>query len=170
MLDLLRLCDREGIQLFWRQLDGERKLLGMYFRSASGQPVIALDENLQHRIPLARCVLAEELGHYWTAPTADHLNCACETSLNKQARWQDEKRALRKAANLLIPTEKLAQAGRRGLFLAHELAEHFTVEEYVVWLKFHVLRSDLREQWKLHVVAPEIMSPLLVGVMWGEAV
>lgn len=170
MLDLLRLCDQEGIRVFWRSLDPEEgKLLGMYFRSRGGHPVIVLDESLQYRIPLGRSVLGEEIAHYYTTPTVDHVNHGPDSSLSKQARWRDESRALRLAANLLIPTSELAEAARKGIFLPHELAEYFTVEEYIVWRKFHVLRTDLREQWKLRVAAPDIMSPLLVGVMWGEA-
>jgi len=165
VLDLLTVCEREGIRVFWRQLDPEEgKLLGMHFRSPKGKPVIVLDESLQHRIPLGRSVLAEELAHYYTVPTADHFNHGPDESLNRQAIWRDEYKALRLAANMLIPTSALAEAAKKGIFLPHELAEYFTVEEYIVWRKFHVLRTDLREQWKLRAAAPDIMSPLLVAV------
>jgi len=171
VIDLLRLCDKEGIRVFWRQLDPEEgKLLGMYFRSNGGEPVIALDESLQYRISLGRSVLAEEIAHYYTVPTANHLNHGPDSSLNGQAIWRDESRALRLAANMLIPTLELAEAAKKGFSSCHELAEYFRVEEYMVWRKFHVLRTELREQWKLRVAAPDIMSPLLVAVQWGEAV
>lgn len=171
MIDLLRLCDEEGIRVFWRQLDPEEgKLLGMYCRSPKGRPVIALDERLQYRVPLGRSVLAEEIAHYYTVPTADHLNHGPGVSLNGPSVWRDESRAMRLAANMLIPTEQLAIAARKGLTSCHELAQYFLVEEYIVWRKFHVLRTDLREQWKLRLAAPDIMSPLLVATMWGEAV
>lgn len=171
MLDLLAVCEKEGIRVFWRQLDpDEGKLLGMYFRSRKGRPVIALDESLQHRIRLARSVLAEEIAHYYTTPTADHLHHGPQNPLNGQAIWRDESRALRLAVNMLIPTHELAAAAKKGLHSCHELAEYFRVEEYIVWRKFHVLRTDLREQWKLRVAAPDIISPLLVAVQWEEAV
>lgn len=168
MQDLLSICERDNVLVFWRHLDPDGKLLGMYFRSPGGRPIIVLDESLTHRTRLARCVLAEELAHYWTAPTADHLNH--DDPLNKQAIWKDESRAGRLAANLLIPTTHLAAAVKRGLFSAHELADEFNVEEWMIWRKFHILRQDLREQHKLRESIGDLLSPLLVDVLWGYAV
>lgn len=172
MVELLSICETEGVRFFWRELDPwDGLLLGMYFVSPRGRPVIALDESLASpgRVRLARCVLMEEIAHYWTTPTADHLRHR-DNSLNTQAIWRDESRAIRLAANHLIPTEELAAAVNRGLSSPHELAEHFQVEEWMVWRKFHILRKDLREQYKLKASSGDILSPLLVSVMWGQAV
>ncbi|OUN01353.1 MAG: hypothetical protein BAA04_06975 [Firmicutes bacterium ZCTH02-B6] len=171
MLDLLHLCEREGIRVFWRRLDEEGNLLGMYFRSPRRhRPIIALDVSLINRVKLARCVLAEEIGHYWCSPTVDHVNVGESAGLEMQALWRDEHRALRMAANLLIPTEALADAVRRGITSADELSEHFLVEEWMVWRKLRVLQEDLREQWRFRVRTADILSPLLAATEWGEAV
>lgn len=171
MLDLLHLCEREGIFVFWRSLDEDGKLLGMYFRSPRrNRPIIALNESLTCRVKLARCVLAEEIGHYWCSPMVDHVNAGESAGLEMQALWRDEYRALRMAANLLIPTEALAEAVRRGIFSLHELSEHFQVEEWMVWHKLRVLQEDLREQRRFRVRTADILSPLLAAIEWGEAV
>lgn len=170
MDNLVALCDREGIVvLYVDSLTRSRNKLGYYFRDEDGQPVILLDSTLRDKPRLHRCILAEELGHYFCGAHGRIVRPAADTPLARQARARDEHQGLRWAANYLIPTEELAVAAKTGLSLAPELADYFRVEEYMVWRKLHILRTDLREQWKLHVAAPDIMSPLLVAVRWGEA-
>lgn len=168
---LWAICDQEGIViLYMKYLTRSMRKLGYYYRTEEGQPVILLDESLKTNPRRHRCVLAEELGHYFCGTTGPVLQLSRYSPLAGQARGKDEHRGLRWAANFLIPTPELAEAAKKGLSLAHELADFFGVEEYMVWRKFHVLRTDLREQRKLRIVAPDIMSPLLVNTMWGEAV
>lgn len=165
MLKLLSLCEREGICFFWRPLDPDnQQLLGMYFRTPTGVPVIVLDESLINRIKTARTVLAEELAHYWTVPMVDHMNCRVDDPLTKVNVWRDESRALRLATNLLIPTVELVAALNKGVYSHHELSEYFMVEEYVVQRKMNLLRIDLHEQMKLREVSPYI-AELFLGDM-----
>lgn len=168
--DLWAICDREGIVvLYLDNVTTSMNKLGYYYRAEDGQPVILLDTALKKNPRRHRCVFAEELGHYFCGATGSIVRLSSYSPLAGRARARDERNGLRWAANYLIPTEELAAAGRAGLTLVHELADHFRVEEYMVWRKFHVLRTDLREQWKFRVAAPDIMSPLLVATMRGEA-
>lgn len=167
---LLSICDREGIEISYHNpLTRSGNILGFYCRLRNGQPLILLDESLVSRPRLQRCVLAEEVSHHMTGSVGRMLY-PCPSRLSRRSAWQRESAATRWAVNYLIPTTALACAAKRGIFLPSELADHFDVEEYIVWRKFHVLRTDLREQWKLRVAAPDVMSPLLVATMWGEAV
>lgn len=170
MDDLWALCDQEGIVvLYVDNLTRSKLKLGYYYRTEDGQPVILLDESLQDMPRRHRCVLAEELGHYFCGATGAIVRPGAYSPLSGGARAKDEHRGLRWAANYLIPTDRLALAAQAGLSSVPELADYFEVEEYMVWRKFHILRTDLREQWKLHVAAPDIMSSLLVAVRWGAA-
>lgn len=158
MLDLLRICDSEGIAVFWRALDPfEHKLLGIYFRSPGGRPVIALDSSMEHNISRARSILAEEVFHYFSTPSVEHLNFGPARSLTALM----NSKAVCDAANFLIPTCELARAANNGLIKCDELAHHFRVEEYMVWCKLGVLRQDAREREKFRSIAEDAMDHLL---------
>lgn len=172
MEGLLQLCRHHGVDVHFVRLSSTGKILGYYCHARDGTPLIMLDESLCTRPRLLRCVLAEELGHHLTVPQGHPAGMGYSV-LERDNLMQlslDEARALRWAANCLIPTDELAFAAKRGLVLAHELAEHFQVEEWMVWRKFHVLRQDLREQHRLRASFGDILSPLLAEIMWGAAV
>lgn len=158
MLDLLRICDYEGIAVFWRSLDPfEHKVMGMYFLSPGGRPVIALDTSIMQNIPRVRSILAEELFHHYATPGVEHLNFGPARSLSCLVR----SKAVCDAANYLIPTEELALAAKDGLIKCEQLAQHFHVEEYIVWCKLAILRRDVREQDKFRAIAEDAMKRLL---------
>lgn len=158
---LLRICEEKGIDIEYTRLVPERGFLGWYCTDwDTGQPLILLDESLLSNHMLHRCVLAEEVGHHMAGVRL----------WGKNVRSQNEYRAMRWAVDYLIPTHELAEAAKRGLYFSHELAEWFAVPEWIVLRKFQVLKQDLRERHNLRVHTSDILSPLLVATLWGEAV
>lgn len=68
------------------------------------------------------CVLAEELGHYYTSE-GDILD------QSKIENRKQEKRARNWAYKKLVPLEKLVQASNEGIQTKYELAEYLAVTE-----------------------------------------
>ena len=78
--------------------------------------------------PHFRCVLAEELGHHYTTVGS----CLPRTYFHYRDRVEvsrAEYRALRWAAQWLMPLDKLAQALKRGIVEIWDLADYFYVTE-----------------------------------------
>ncbi len=97
-------------------------------------PVILLDKRLLKHPRLYKCVLAEEIGHYFTAPVSNLL--VVHTSYNREiAMSADERRALKWATDFLIPDHKLLAAMHCGCLTVHELADHFQVTEWFMHRK-----------------------------------
>lgn len=168
MEGLLAICDREGISVQYEAITRSRRVLGLYFRTSDGLPVIVLDKGLPSRPRLERCVLAEEVGHHFTVPRGSLIGAHFSTvDAPADTRSVDELRATRWAANFLLPADKLAEAVRQGLHRVDELADWFNVTEAVVRRRMTALRQDLRAQHQLTVRLRDLWSPLLVEVQWG---
>src|SRR5690606_12963490 len=146
---LLSICDREGIEVSYHNpLTRSGNILGFYCRLRNGQPLILLDESLVSRPRLQRCVLAEEVSHHMTGSVGRMLY-PCPSRLSRRSAWQRESAATRWAVNYLIPTTALACAAKRGIVLPDELAEHFDVEEYIVWRRSEEHTSELQSRENL---------------------
>src|SRR5690606_10095032 len=96
------------------------------------RPGIILHEALQYRVPMARTVLAEEIGHHVTLGSGTLF--VVERQFDSLVGTMcSEKRAIRWAAEYFMPLEALAFAVmRRGLRSAYELAEYFAVTEWLI--------------------------------------
>lgn len=168
MEGLLQICREHEIWVSYQPLYASEGRLGMFFRDAGGRPIIILDTSLLTQPRLERCILAEEIGHYFTTPTSTffvvHFSYSAAVTLSR-----DDSRALRWASNYLMPTPALAEAVKRGLRTVDELAEHFEVTPWMVWRKLHFLRADLREEQGLRVKVRDLFAPILVDRMWGQA-
>ncbi|MEW6245068.1 MAG: ImmA/IrrE family metallo-endopeptidase [Bacillota bacterium] len=141
MDDLFRLAEREGIVVeYW---DFTPPLEAVYWWSPGLPPVIGLAYSLE-RQPRAyqRCVLAEELGHHFTA-IADAIP---RTFFHYQDRLnvsRAEYRALRWAAEYLMPSGELKAALRKGIKESWELATWFDVTKEMA--VFRLRLPDLRQ-------------------------
>jgi len=91
-----------------------------------------------------KCVLAEELGHYFTGST--YNNKKQENYREKIEISRKEYRAKKWQVFYLIPEEKFLEAVRRGITEIWELAEYFNVEEEVI--KFYIKLTRVRELLK----------------------
>lgn len=101
---LFAIADSQGIAVEFHPLP--EPLLGHYFAEPGMRPVITLAPELEHREALMRCVLAEELGHHFTC-AGEYLVSPYRSYMGRVLLSRVEKRALRWAANLLVPLMEL---------------------------------------------------------------
>jgi len=125
---LFRLAEEEGIQIEWWPL--EAPLLGLYYRSRRiSHSIICISVHITYRIHILRSVLAEELGHHFTASGGICLAPCRMGYMDRLRVTRAEERALRWAVLHLIPRDDLVRAIRNGITSYHELTEHFRVTE-----------------------------------------
>lgn len=155
---LYTLIDQQGIAFDRYKFNDE--VLGVYWRSPRlRHPVIVMDASLCPDTSLYRTVLAHELGHHFTASgNTFHAFQYREHIMICRDEW----RANAWAADFLIPTCRLMAANKAGLFLPHELAEHFRVAEWLIWCKYESLGRDAGER--------ERFGMLCRDAEWGQAV
>ena len=126
MITLIRLAEQQKIIIDEYPLGDELRAIYLKIRELEN-PIIFLNENLSYYSPETRCVLAEELGHYFTTignALYQHRNYSDVLRVNKI-----EKAALRWAGHFLIPDEDLCEALRHGQPSLYELSEIFNVTE-----------------------------------------
>jgi len=138
--DLRFILRSEGIQLERGKLP--YPLEAMYC-TIYELPVITISNEIPEWSPKFRCLLAEELGHHFTTIGAKfsqpHLRYRDRIIVTKT-----EYRAMRWAAEYLIPLDKLIRATRSGLYSIWELSEHFFVTEEM--MRFRLNLPDLDER------------------------
>jgi Zn-dependent peptidase ImmA (M78 family) len=123
---LLWIANKENIIVEYTKL--KYSIRGFYCKEPGCLPVIGLDDSLYSDHRLHRCVMAEELGHHFTSVgeliAKKHYSLQDRLSIDKI-----EYKALRWAANYLIPENDLLDAIKEGLYENWELAEHFDVTD-----------------------------------------
>jgi Zn-dependent peptidase ImmA (M78 family) len=132
---LLYLVEEEGIYLIhW---DFPPPVNGFYYQEASSVPAIVIASRIKDNTPLYTCVLAEELGHYYTS-TAVHLPIARFSYAERLNVSRSEYIAQKWAALKLMPADKVRQALNAGLREVWELAEEFGVTEDLVRFRMRI--------------------------------
>ncbi len=103
---LLDLAKKNGINLkFW---DFQPPVTAIYYYYPGKSPVIGIDRKLKSNIKNFRCILAEELGHYFTT---DKGNMVAHYHIQDRIQvCREEYKAMEWAVNYLIPNEKLEMA------------------------------------------------------------
>lgn len=125
MLDaMFSLAASENIECRFAYLPAP--FLGLYDSRPDELPVILLHNDLKNNCRLLKCILAEELGHHFTAVGS---TLAFARSTKAFSYIEQEQRAILWAVEYLVPLEKLAEAIDAGAFLPSELAEHLDVTE-----------------------------------------
>lgn len=156
MRALLELVKQENVFLSYKNLHyPSRVLLGLYyFDPIKCTSNIIIESTLEHNLPLHRSVLAEELGHYYTAPQTSILTPYTSYTLKIQLS-RDEAKAIRWACDFLMPDEQFSQAIEKGLWDRDELAEYFVVTPWLVSQKLHFLSvgSSYNLRYRLKQVA-----------------
>lgn len=114
MTNLLTIAECEGIEVFEFELP--ERIKGLYYNNS-----IALNKRLETNME-RKCVLAEELGHYFTS-VGDILN------LKIKSNRKQEIRARNWAIQKLVPFDELILAHQQGYVSVYELAEYFEVTE-----------------------------------------
>ena len=126
MQQLLEIAEAENIAVEYKRF--KSAINGMYLQMPDCQPVIYLSLKVHSDYRLHRCVLAEELGHHFTSSgeriAKKHHSMQDRLSIDKC-----EYKALRWAANQLVPENDLLDAITSGVEELWELAEEFDVTE-----------------------------------------
>ena len=65
MLDMFRIAENEGIEIYWWGF--HPSILGLYWAPYYLPPIIGLNREIEHNTPLLRTIMAEELGHHFTS-------------------------------------------------------------------------------------------------------
>ena len=131
--DLLHLAEKERITIdYW---DFVPPLEAVFLSLPNGKAFIGLDKSLKKNIPYMRCVLAEEIGHYYTT-VGDHLPVTLFHYAHRITLSQAEHKALRWAAEYLMPADEIRMAYAEGLREPWEFAERFDVTEQMVLSRF----------------------------------
>ena len=126
MQQLLELAESENISVEYKRF--KSAINGMYLHMPDCQPVIYLSLRLHSSFRLNRCVLAEELGHHFTS-SGERVPKKYHSTQDRLSIDKCEYKALRWAANHLVPENNLLDAIASGLCEIWELAEEFDVTE-----------------------------------------
>lgn len=138
-LELVKYAEANGIRVeYW---DFAPPLEAVYWSAPRLEipPVIGLSRSLFSSRAHFRTVLAEELGHHFTS-ARDGLPKTFFHYKDRLEVKREEYRALKWAANFLIPRDKLREAVKKGIREDWELAEHFEVDEELVRFRFGLLK------------------------------
>lgn len=126
MQQLFILAENEKIVVEYLRLKSPIK--GFYCKEPGCFPFIGLDHSLHSDLRLHRCVMAEEIGHHFTSSGEPVVKRRFSSS-DRLSIDKIEYKALRWAANYLVPENNLLDALRDGLCEVWELAEEFDVTE-----------------------------------------
>lgn len=114
MTNLLDIVEYEGIEI--HEIELPHRIKGLYYDKS-----IAINKRLETNKE-RKCVLAEELGHYFTS-IGDILNLKVESNRKQEIRARNW------AIQKLVPFEELVLAFNEGYTNVYELAEYFDVTE-----------------------------------------
>lgn len=116
-------------------------LKGIYMCQSNRPPLIGLSTEIDD-IAEKRSIMGEELGHHYTSTGCcipfEFYNYADRITVSKV-----EYKAMRWAANHLIPDNDLLDALRDGLCEICELAEYFRVVPDIVKIKLKLFEKNL---------------------------
>lgn len=123
---MLTLAHQEGIITIEYPL--VHPLLGIYLCNSDTSPVIGLSTSIETTAE-KRCIMAEELGHHFTTvgtciSSKEFYHYSALNPISKV-----EYKAMRWAAEYLVPENDLLDVIGSGLYEPWELAEHFMITE-----------------------------------------
>lgn len=132
MDSLLTLAEQENIIV--EQFPFHHPLMGIYLHESGKVPIIGLSTFISSNVE-RRCIMAEELGHHFTsAGISISTKCEFYNYLERSEISRTEYKALKWAANYLMPEHDLLNIISNGLHEKWELADYFNVtEEFAVF-------------------------------------
>lgn len=142
---LWHIVEKEHIKVIYKEMSHiPEKLHGLYMYDKRFGSIIVLGNHLLCYYRLHKCVLGEEIGHFYTSPRTNILTAYASASL-KVIMTQDERKALEYATDLLIPSDEFDRAVSEGCQSIYDLAEWFDVTEWFVYRKLEILKTKHRE-------------------------
>lgn len=141
MKGLLGIALHEGIRIIYRNLlPNTEHFHGLYYLDPIVGHVVVLDKGLESKPRLHRCILAEEIGHYYTLSPEQALIPHTSFSYRRAiSMTRAERKALRWACDYLMPVDKFLRAVHSGIVAVEELAEMFNVTEWMVYRRYEFL-------------------------------
>jgi len=137
---LLALAKQNKIAIkFW---DFKPPIEAVYYSYPGKNPVIGLDYRILSDKNHFRCVLAEELGHYFTTQRESIITHCHHRS--RIGAYREEYQAMVWAVNYLIPDRELALALK--LMPPWELKNHFQVDPDFLAFKLKLAKDKLLAQ------------------------
>lgn len=141
MQQLFVVAENEKITVEYLRLKSPIK--GFYCKEPDCLPFIGLDHSLHADRRRHRCVMAEELGHHFTS-SGDSIAKRHYSTQDRLTIDKIEYKALRWAANYLVPENGLLDAITSGIEELWELAEEFDVTEEM--MRFRMRLFGVRGQ------------------------
>ena len=140
LFKMFKLAEESGVKvLYW---DFKKPFEAVYLALPGCPPVIGLCRSLLNSRAHFRSVFAEELGHHFTSVGTNALKPHFHFA-DKLLYSRDEYRAMKWAANYLIPEEELKYAvQKRGLTEVWQLADYFCVDEEMIDFRLRLLRKN----------------------------
>ena len=133
---LRKQISNENIQLNYSKLNDE--ILGCYY-SIDDLDLIVVNESIISNTKQLNCIIAEELGHYYTTH-GNHAPYSCNESNDKINHSRVEVRALKWAVNFLIPTNELLNyISTNSQINKFDLSDYFNVTQDFILSKFYYL-------------------------------
>lgn len=144
MIELWEIVERENLKVRYKDMTQiPEEIHGLYIYDPRTGPLIILGHHLEHNRRLQKCVLAEEIGHFYTSPRTNFISSYTSANL-KIIQSQDERKALQWATDFLIPDRELFKAVQSGYRSCYELAEYFDVTEWFMYRKLGFLKMCFR--------------------------
>lgn len=100
------------------------RLKGLYYEETKVSPIITLSTNIESKAE-EKCILAEEIGHYYTCAS----NILTNTKVDKAIVRQLEERASTWAVRKLAPISLIVAAFKEGASSKYEVAEYLGITE-----------------------------------------
>lgn len=119
---LLKICATSGIHIERTKLP--KNLKAILYSDTETHPVISIDYSIR-TYKEAACVLAEEVGHYYTSCG----NLLTDSNLHKSIINKQENIAKRWAFKYMISFSDLIDAHKAGCSTLYEVAEHLDITE-----------------------------------------
>lgn len=132
LIDLEKIAERENIKVYNHELDDANGI----FVNINNINAIALDYKKFDTSTKEKCVLAEELGHYYQDATYSPL-CSDVSFISKQ-----EFKAKKWAFKTLISPSKIKESISKGLNCSYEIAEELGVTEDMFNLAYNYYKEN----------------------------
>lgn len=136
--------DKEGIDIEPFQFSKENRAhraQGIYIKFEQCCPVIGLNYSYISTHTEEKCVLAEELGHYYTGTETLFLK-------DRQSIDRQEYRAIKWAVKRLIPWDKLRSLLKQGITAIWDLAERLDVTEDLIKKALDIYSRNYPEEFQ----------------------
>jgi len=159
---LLEIIGKEKIDLKYEDFSVfPEDIHGLYMCDSQIGPVIVLGKHLENSRRLHKCMLAHEIGHYFSEPRTSILTVHTSSNL-RIMKNQDELKAMRWAFDFLVPWEDLYDAINAGHQTSFELAEYFDVTEWFMGkgLEFYyqLIQYEIQKNYELALKEAQIVD------------